>query len=382
EFKTLSDKIAWIQEVLADDKKVYNLIKEELQALKEEFGDERRTEIIPESHVTFDLLEEKSPRDYIPETQIIIARTLKGYISSMPLDLYKQQHRGGKGIYALDVREGDMVIDLITASNFDTVLFFTESGKVYGIPGYVIPQHKRASRGIALVQVLEGLEHDGTVTSVIPVSEFRDDCFLFQITESGKVKKTPLMEFSRIMKSGKRSIALTEGDKLRCALITEGDAQLLLATEHGKAIRFSEKDVRSTGRASQGVRGIRLEPEDRVVDAVLVQDDMTLLTVTEKGYGKRTPFSKYRLQRRGGKGLINIRITEKNGHVVAILRVDHDAEIMAISATGKIIRTLTKSIRPIGRITQGVRVMRLNEDDQVVGVAKVLTELERPENDD
>jgi DNA gyrase subunit A len=306
---------------------------------------------------------------------------MKGYISSMPLDLYKQQHRGGKGIYAVDVREGDMVIDLIAASNFDTVLFFTESGKVHGIPGYVIPQHKRATRGIALVQILEGLEQDGTVTSVIPVSEFRDDCFLFQITEAGKVKKTSIMEYARIMKSGKRSIALSEGDKLRCALVTEGDAQLLLATEHGKAIRFSEKDVRPTGRASQGVRGIRLTPGDRVVDAVLVHGEKTVLTVTKKGYGKRTPFSKYRIQRRGGKGLINIRITEKNGCVVAILRVDHDAEIMAISATGKIIRTHTKSIRSVGRITQGVRVMRLNEDDQVVGVAKILPQLEGSEND-
>jgi len=368
EFKTLNEKIEWTQSVLADDHKVFALIKEELQALKKDFGDARRTELIPESHEAFDALEEKSPRDFIPETQVVIARTLKGYIISMPLDVYRRQHRGGKGIYAMDIRTDDMAVDLMVASNFDTILFFTESGKVHALPGYELPQRKRASRGIALEQVLAGIEKDGKVTSVIPVSEFREDCYLFHVTEAGWVKKTPLMEYARIMKGGKRSILLTAEDKLRSALITHGNDQLLLASENGKSIRFRETDVRSTGRASRGVRGINLAPGDRVVDAVLVQDDMTLMTVTEKGYGKRTPFPKYRVQRRGGKGLINIKKTEKNGNVVACLRVDQDDEIIAISAKGKIIRIPTKSIRSsIGRATQGVRVMSLRKDDCVVG---------------
>lgn len=378
EFKELNEKISWSQSVLADDRKVYTLIKEELYALKKDFGDVRRTELIPEFHEAYEALEEKSPRDFITETQIVIARTLKGYIISMPLDVYRRQHRGGKGIYAMDIRTDDMAVDLMVTSNFDTILFFTESGKVHALPGYELPQRKRASRGIALEQVLAGIEKDGKVTSVIPISEFREDCFLFQVTEAGWVKKTPLMEYARIMKGGKRSILLTAEDKLRCALITHGNNQLLLASENGKSIRFRETDVRPTGRASRGVRGIKLEPGDRVVDAVLVQDDMTLLTVTEQGYGKRTPFPKYRVQRRGGKGLINIKRTEKNGNVVACLRVDQDDEIMAISAKGKIIRIPIKSIRSyVGRVTQGVRVMSLGEDDCVVGVAKIKVPNER-----
>ena len=366
EHEDLIKLIAELKEILADESKILGIIKDELKELKEKYGDERRTEIVEAELKTFEMEELIKPED------MVITISHSGYIKRQPVTTYKAQRRGGKGVIGATAKEEDFIEELFIANTHSYMLFFTNKGKVHWLKVYEIPEGGRQARGKSIVNLLR-LGEGEKITAYVPVRKFKEG-FLVMATKKGVVKKTPLTEFSRPRKGGIISISLKPGDELIQVCKTKGKARLMIATRNGRAIRFSENDVRSMGRSASGVRGIRLKQEDYVIGMVKAKKDKTLLTITEKGYGKQTHILSYRMIKRGGSGVINIKCTEKNGKVVAVKSLNPKDELILISKKGIIIRMKGKDISTIGRATQGVRVMRLSEGDEVVSAAKIIRE--------
>lgn len=365
EYKELIQKIEYYRSILADERMVLAIIKEEILTIKNKYGDQRRT-VISNDSTDFE------DDDLIPEEDVVIAITNQGYIKRMPLDIYHSQRRGGRGINAMGIKNDDFLRHLFIATTHHYFLFFTNKGKVYKLKGYEIPEAGRQARGTAIVNLLY-IDQDEYITTVIPIRDFANDYYLLMGTRRGIIKKTPLSEYLYTKRDGIKALNLDEGDALVNALFTDGTAEVIIGTQNGLAIRFFEADVRSTGRATRGVKGITLNEQDKVVSMDLVREDSELLVVTSKGYGKRTKIDEYRTQIRGGKGIINIKCTERNGLVVSLQVVRPDDEILMISADGIMIRIKANDISLFGRNTQGVMLMKLVEGDQVVAVAKVLS---------
>jgi DNA gyrase subunit A len=357
-----------LKDILASEQKILGIIKAELLELKEKYGDARRTQVL---ETEMAVMEEES---LIKPEDDVITITHAGYVKRLPIDTYKQQRRGGKGIIAAETKEEDFIENLFVANTHDYILFFTNLGKVHWIKVYQLPEASRYAKGTAIVNLLQ-LGQGEKVTAFIPVKQFEENKFLFMVTANGTVKKTSLAEFSNPRKGGIIALNLEEKDELKSVMLTDGNQQIIIATKQGMAVKFHESDVRPMGRTATGVIGIRLR-DDAVVGATLADDKLSLVTITENGYGKRSPISDYRLINRGGVGVINIKITDKNSSVVGIAQVTDNDELMLISQSGVLIRTPVKDISVIGRNTQGVRVMRLDEKDKVISLAKIVPEEE------
>lgn len=369
EHEELLKQIAWLKEVLASEQKILDIIKKELLELKEKFSDARRTEIVKEE-------EELSMEDLIAEENVVVTTTHSGYIKRLPVAAYRMQQRGGKGIVGMETKEEDAVADLFVASTHDYMLFFSNRGRVYWLKVYEIPQASRYSKGKAIVNLLQLSEHE-KITACIPVHEFEESRFLFMATRNGTVKKTPLSAFSNPRRGGIIALTLEEGDALVGVALTDGKRDVVLASKHGKAIRFSEQEVRAMGRAAQGVIGIRLKEGDEVVGMEVVRENVALLAVTENGYGKRTAIEEYTPHSRGGQGMINIITSERNGSVVGIAEVSEQEEVLLTTQKGVVIRMRVSGISEQGRNTQGVRLMKLDEGDKVVAAARIAREDEK-----
>lgn len=367
EQKDLLTKIEEYKSILGSEERVLSIIKEELRYLTVNYGDERRTQLIDGEE---NFLEEE---DLIKKEDMVITITHNGYVKRLPVTTYREQKRGGRGIIAAGTGDNDFVEDLFIASTHDSLLFFTNKGKVHWLKVYQLPQASRQARGTAIVNLLQ-LDKDEKVSAFTKVEKFEEGKFIFMATRQGKVKKTSLTDFSRPRRGGIIALSLSDKDELINATLTDGGKEIIVATKKGQAVRFNEKDVREMGRTASGVRGIKLKADDGVIGMIAVDPKKKLLTITKKGYGKKTPIEDYRLIARGGSGVTNLKITEKNGDVVTIKEVDDTEELMLISKKGIIIRMPSKDISTIGRATQGVRVMKIASDDQVVAAAKVITE--------
>jgi len=366
EYKELMEKIAFLRSVLDDERKVLGIIKDELTVVRKKFADPRRT-VISNEGIAFEV------EDLIPEEDVVITITNQGYIKRIPLDTYRSQRRGGRGVTAMGTKDEDFVKHLFITTTHHFFLFFTNQGKVYRLKVHEIPEAGRQAKGTAVVNLLY-VGSDEKITTVIPVREFDSEQYLFMATRRGMVKKTSLTEYDTSRRDGIIAISLKEGDQLVDVKLTSGKEEIILATRAGLAIRFAEEEVRFMGRDTRGVKGISLKGKDEVIGMEIVRSDALLLAVTANGFGKRTPLSEYRTQSRGGKGIINIRTSERNGSVVAVQVVKDEEEIMMISAEGIIIRLKAADISTIGRSTQGVTLMRLDQGDSVVAVAMVYTE--------
>ena len=365
EYKKVCADIKEYQAILTSEKLVLNIIKKDVIEIKERFGDKRRTEIV--GAVT-----ELNMEDLIAEENVVVTISHEGYIKRSLLASYRKQHRGGKGVTGAETKEGDFIEHLFVALTHDYILFFTDQGRVYWQKVYDIPQMGRTSKGRALINLLE-LKEGENVTSLIPARDF-DTRQLVMATSHGIIKKTELSAYGNPKKGGIIAINLDEGDKLIGVKLTNGKQDIILGTEQGKAMRFSEENVRTMGRVTHGVKGIKLKNKDRVVGMVVVDENASMLTVCEKGYGKRTDFSEYPAHHRGGQGVINIKTTDRNGNVVAVIDARDTDELIMITAKGMIIRTPVNTIRAIGRNTQGVTLFSVDEGDKVVSVARVVPE--------
>jgi len=365
ELAQLLEQISRLKEILASEVEILNIVKVELIELKGKFANPRRTEILDRSA---DLTLE----DMIVEEDMVVTVTHGGYIKRNAVSLYRAQRRGGKGSSGVKPKEEDFVENLFVASTHAYVLIFTDLGKVYWLKVHEIPQGGRASRGKAIVNLLQ-LANEEKVRTILPVKSFEKGQYIVTATARGIIKKTELMAYSHPRVGGIIALTIDEGDSLIEARLTNGERDLLLASRNGKSIRFPETDVRSVGRPARGVRGISLAEDDEVVglQSVTANTALALVTVTENGYGKRTDISEYRVQSRGGKGIITIKTSERNGHVVAIRMVEDESDLMFITNRGKLLRTKVKNIRAIGRNTQGVRMMVLEDDELIVSVAKL-----------
>jgi len=374
EYLDLIKKIELYKSILASEKKIEGIIKEEAQELKKKYGDERRTEIVGE-------VEEIEIEDLIAEEDMVITISNAGYIKRLSVSAYRKQKRGGKGVTAMETREEDFVKHLFVASTKDYLLVFTNKGKVYWLKVYEIPEAGRVAKGKAIVNLLS-LASDEVLSAVLSVKEFSEDKFLIMCTRQGVIKKTRLSEFSNPRKAGVIAITLDKDDVLVDTEISEGKHHMLLASREGKAIRFKEEQIRDMGRAAKGVIGFRLGKKDGVIGMEVFapeidkRKDLTLLTVTAGGFAKRSGFDEYRLQSRGGKGIINLKVTDKNGSVVSLEVVNDEDEIMAITQKGMIVRCPVKDIRSTGRNTQGVRLISLEKGDILTATAKVVTKEE------
>jgi DNA gyrase subunit A len=365
EYLELIKLIARLRSILESRAKVLALIRGELLKLKEEHGDERRTEILEQEEQEFQI------EDLIAEEDMVVTISHQGYIKRMAVGIYRRQERGGKGVSGLEVKEEDFVEGLFVASTHHYILFFTTRGRCHWLKVFEIPEGGRAARGKSIVNLL-ALASGERITAYAPVRTFDNTHYLFMITRQGVVKKTPLSDFSHPRRDGIIAATVADGDSLIDVKLTDGNQDLVIATRKGLAIRFPESEVRPMGRSAAGVRGIRLTPKDEVVGAVATRGEASLLVVTENGYGKRSALSDYRVTRRGGKGILTVRTTERNGLMVAIREVIESDELMLISGRGQVIRVPVQSIKIIGRTTQGVRLIRLQEGDRVVDVARVV----------
>ncbi|MED4403280.1 DNA gyrase subunit A [Metabacillus fastidiosus] len=364
EYQSLIALIAELKAILADEEKVLEIIREELLELKERFNDSRRTEIVAGG------LENIEDEDLIPRENIVITLTHNGYIKRLPVSTYRSQKRGGRGIQGMGTNADDFVEQLLTTSTHDTILFFTNKGKVYRTKGYEIPEFSRTAKGLPIVNLLE-VDKGEWVNAIIPVSEFVDDWFLFFTTKEGISKRSPLSQFANIRNNGLIALGLREEDELISVRLTDGSKDIIIGTKQGMLIRFPEADVRSMGRTATGVKGINLDTDDEVVGMEILEEDVDVLIVTRSGYGKRTPASEYRIQSRGGKGLKTCNITEKNGPVVSVKAVSGQDDLMLITASGVIIRMDIDDISTMGRNTQGVKLIKLDENVFVSTVAVV-----------
>ncbi|MCM8780798.1 MAG: DNA gyrase subunit A [Candidatus Omnitrophica bacterium] len=366
EYLELIKKIELYQSILASEKRMETIIKEELLELKKSYGDERLTEIVAEA-------EEIEIEDLIAEEDVVITISHAGYIKRLPIGAYRRQKRGGKGVTGAEVKEEDFIEHLFVASTKDYLLIFTDKGRVHWLKVYEIPQASRIAKGRAIVNLLQ-LAPNENISATIPVKEFSQDKFLVMVTKFGLIKKTCLEEFSNPRKGGIIGITLEEADELIDVKLTDNKQELLIATRLGKAIRFPEAQVRQMGRTAKGVRAISLVKKDEVIAMEVPQKDATVLTVTDLGFAKRTPVNQYRLQRRGGKGIINVKVTAKNGPAVKLKVVSDKDELMVITQNGMFLRCPVKDIRATGRSAQGVRLIKLEDKDRVSSVASVVVE--------
>jgi len=373
EYKELLKDIARFKEILANERLVLNIIKDELDRIKTDFGDERYTEIIEKT-------KEISIEDMIVEEDMVVSISNRGYIKRNPITLYHNQRRGGKGKTAMGTKDDDFVEHLFVASTHHTFMFFTNKGKVYWRKVYDIPQAGRMSLGKAIVNLLN-LETGEKLTAVLDVPEFEPGYHVLMATEKGLVKKTDLMAFSRPRAGGIIALNLMPDDELIAARITDGSLNVFLGSLMGKSIRFHESNIRPSGRTSMGVRGMKLDTGDKIVAMEVLTHGQTLFAVTENGFGKRTSIDEYPVQQRGGKGVISIKTTERNGRVVSILLVDEENDLMLMTNIGKIIRMPIEGISVISRNTQGVTLMGMEAGERVVGAAR-LAEKEEEEEDE
>ncbi|MET0051053.1 MAG: DNA gyrase subunit A [Candidatus Thiodiazotropha sp.] len=362
EYEELLDKIAFLLEILASSERLMQVIREELLEIKEQYGDERRTEII---HTRLDLTLE----DMITEEDVVVTLSHAGYAKAQPVSTYQAQRRGGKGKMATATKDEDFVDKLFVASTHDTILCFSNMGKVYWLKVYELPQAGRNARGKPIVNLLP-LEKDEQINAILPVREYQEDRYVFMATSSGTVKKTSLESFSRPRANGIIAVDLRDGDKLVGVDITDGEQDILLFSSSGKAVRFAEANVRPMGRTACGVRGIRLESGHQVV-SLIVASEGDVLTVTENGYGKRTPIDQYPVHGRGGQGVISIQTSDRNGSVVGAVQVIEEDEVMMISDGGTLVRNRVTEISQMGRNTQGVIMIRLHKQERLIGIERV-----------
>jgi DNA gyrase subunit A len=368
EYLELLKKIELCKAILASEKKIEGIIKEELEALKKQYGDPRRTDIVGE-------VEELEVEDLIAEEDVVVTISHNGYIKRLPVSAYRKQKRGGVGASGAEVKEEDFIEHLFVASTKDYLLIFTDKGRVHWLKVYEIPQASRISKGKAIINLLQ-MEVGSKISSTIPVKEFSADKYLVMATKKGQIKKTKLDAYGNPRKGGIIGISLDKEDELIGVELTDGKQELLIGTRQGKAIRFSEGKVRDMGRQAGGVRAISLAKKDEVIDMVVARKDSDILTVTELGFAKRTTVEEYRLTSRGGKGVINIKVTDKNGEAVNLKSVGDKDELMVITQNGMFLRCAIKDIRETGRSAQGVRLIKLQEKDRVSCVAPVIAEEE------
>ena len=366
-YKETTQLIEQLEQLISDRQNILNEIKRELREIKEKFGDERRTEIV-EGEIDIEM------EDLIPVEDVVITITDSGYIKRIPIETYRTQHRGGKGLVGMKTKEEDIVVDSFITSTHDYIMFFTNHGKVFWLKGYKIPEGSRHHKGKAIINLLPRLEEGEYVETAIPIHEFDDKHFLIFSTKNGIIKKTVLSAYSNVRVNGIRAINLDEDDELISTRLSDGKQTIMIATANGQACRFNEEETRSMGRVTRGVIGIRLKKGDKVVSMAIVGEEGNLITVTENGFGKRSPIETYRKTHRGSKGVRTIITNERNGRVIYVKEVTDDDELMLTSKDGMMVRIPVKDIRIQGRSTMGVRIMRLNEGDKVVSVAKIIEE--------
>lgn len=375
EYKELQILIAELKAILADEEKVLDIIRTEMTEIKERFNDQRRTEITSSG---LELIEDE---DLITRENSVVTLTHNGYIKRLPANTYRSQKRGGRGVQGMGTNEDDFVEHLLYTSTHDTILFFTTKGKVFKAKGYEIPEYGRTAKGLPIVNLLN-IEKSEKVTAMIRVSEYKEDEYFVFTTRTGITKRTQVSNFANIRTNGLIALALREDDELISVRLTDGTKQIIIGTREGMLVRFNEEDIRVMGRSAAGVRGIKLREGDSVVGMEIVEPGMEILVVTDKGYGKRTPESEYRLQSRGGLGLKTIHLTDKNGKLCAVKAVDGTEDVMLITINGMLIRMDVNDISIIGRSTQGVRLIRLGEEELVATVAKVEKESLDNQDDD
>ena len=370
EYKQLMELIEHLRAILASEKLLFEVMKEELIEIRDKFGDDRKTKIVA-SEAEIDV------EDLIKEEECVVALTHYGYIKRMPIDTYRSQKRGGKGITGMATRENDFVKEIFIASTHDTILFFSNKGKLYKLRGYEVPEAGRTAKGTAIVNLLS-LDPGEKISAVIPLQNFADGKYLLMATKQGLIKKTALKEYDTTRKSGLQGITLKDDDELIGVRLTDGEDNVVLVTRNGICITFDEKEVRPIGRVSQGVIGIRLDDDDEVIgmEPVIAGGKATLLAITENGFGKRTELDEYRVQKRGGRGVITYKITPKTGKLIGVRIASQEDDVMLVTDTGTIIRLQVKDISILGRSTQGVTLMRTSDGGKVVGM-EILT----PEND-
>ncbi len=364
EQKEIREKIQDLKIILSNPEEVKKIIKDELLEIKEKYSDQRRTEIV-------DVAEEILDEDLIPEEDVVITITKDGYIKRLPLDTYRTQKRGGKGMIGIKTKEEDYPINVFISSTHNYLLFFSNKGKVYWLKTYRIPEAGRQGKGRAIVNLLPQLDTEESVNNVIPVDDFEGNKYLIFATKKGLIKKTELFKYSHPRVTGIFAIQLRPDDEVIGTRISDGIMDIILATKNGKAIRFNEGDIRPIGRKTMGVKGINLAKNDEVISMITAQKEAKILTVTENGFGKRTALTDYRKTKRGGKGIITIKVNRRNGQVISLKNVKEDEDIILSSHNGKIIRVPVSEIRLQGRNTMGVRIMNLDKDDKVIDIAKI-----------
>lgn len=389
EYNELMALIAELKAILADEEKVLNIIREELIEIKERFSDDRRTDIVAGGIGFFE------DEDLIPEENIVITLTHYGYIKRLPASTYRTQKRGGRGIQGMGTNEDDFVEQLVSCSTHDTVLFFTNKGKVYKLKGYEIPEFGRTAKGIPIINLLQ-VENEEEINTIIAVKEYNEEANLFFTTRNGIAKRTQLSKFMNIRKGGLIAVHLRDDDELISVRLTDGNKDVMIATKNGYLIRFEEEQVRLMGRTAAGVKGISLRDNDEVVSMEIIEPGSKILHVTNKGYGKQTLESEYRMINRGGKGVLTGKLTDKTGEVVSVKAVTGDEDLMLITVAGVLIRIPVQDISETGRNTMGVRLIRLQDDEEVATVAKIeeeklleedevtedILEIENTENED
>ncbi|MCZ7609604.1 MAG: DNA gyrase subunit A [Ignavibacterium sp.] len=367
EYKETIKLIEKLRGILENERTRKKIIKDELLALKEKYGDERRTEIIKD-------YKEFSLEDIIAEEDVVVTISHGGFIKRFPVSGYRRQGRGGKGVTGAGTKEDDFIEHMFVASTHQYILFFTDKGRCYWLKVHEVPEGGRTAKGRSIVNLLDK-DKDDNITAFVAVKEFREDQFLIMATEKGTIKKTVLSAYGNVRKGGINAINLVPGDKLIEVKMTDGKNDIVIGTRNGFAIRFNEKDVRDMGRTATGVRGVRLGKGDQVVGLLVIRNDQTtVLVVTEKGYGKRSDINDYRITKRGGKGVITVKTTDKVGKMIAMMEVVDRDELVIISTQGMVIRQSVKDLRVMGRNTQGVRVIRLNEGDSIADIARVVPE--------
>jgi DNA gyrase subunit A len=366
ELKELLDIIAKLEGILADEKKILKIIKDELRDIKKQFADERRTKVIPGE------LGKMSDEDLVPDEQVVVTLTSANYIKRSPIGDYRRQNRGGKGKRGMTTREEDVIEHVVNASTHDFLLFFTNKGRVFRLKTYELPATNLNAKGVAIVNLLQ-LQPEETVSAVINISK-NDSCAnLIMCTVRGVVKKTPFDQYKNVRATGLIAINLDEGDELKWIRMTTGDNEVVISTADGQAIRFHEADARPMGRVSRGVRGIRLRADDQVIGMDIVEEDTSIFVISEYGYGKRTKVAQFTAHKRGGVGIRSAVVNKKTGRLIGVkaLSGDDTQEVILISTSGQTIRLGLKDIPSLGRATQGVRIMRLNGEDKVVSLALV-----------
>jgi DNA gyrase subunit A len=362
EYNELQIKIAEYKAILGDEQLVNDIIHTELEEIKLKFGDDRRTEITVSDDEILD-------EDLIPRDDVVVTMTHTGYIKRLPVSTYRSQKRGGRGVMGMGTKDEDFIENLFVSNTHHYLLFFTNKGRVFRLKAYEIPDLSRTARGTPIINLIQ-IDQGETINAVIPVESFEPNQFLFFATRNGIVKKTPLNDYANIRRVGLIAISLREDDDLIGVKLTDGEREIVMGTSQGMSIRFSEQDVRAMGRSATGVKGIQLDKNDKVIDMDIVAPDQEVLIVTAKGYGKRTPMTEYRIQTRGGKGIKTLNVTEKNGVIVGLKVVHNDEDLMIMTSSGTLIRTSMSGINTMGRITQGVKLINIRDEDSVATVAR------------